>query len=206
MARAEELQGAIPHPRLGYYGVIDERLDLELVRSIAEADRSWQVVMVGPVVDIDPARLPRGPNIHWLGQQSYDLLPQLVAGWDVCLMPFALNDSTRHISPTKTLEYMAAGRAVVTTGVPDVISLHGDLVRVGQNAASFIQKCREALAESAPEQAERVRRMAASVSHCSWDGTTRVIRQALETAVRQAQTQRLVQAKNLAEIAGHRAA
>ena len=206
VARAEELQGAIPHPRLGYYGVIDERLDLELVRKVAEAEPSWQLVMVGPVVGVDPARLPRGPNIHWLGQQSYDLLPQLLAGWDVCLMPFALNDATRHISPTKTLEYMAAGRAVVSTGVHDVISLHGELVRVGLNDASFIQECRKALAETAPARAERAQRMAAGVSRCTWDGTTRVIRQALETAVRQAQTQRLFQEKNLAEIAGHRAA
>ncbi len=206
VARAEELQGALPQPRLGYYGVLDERLDLDLVRALADTDPSWQIVMVGPVVDIDPARLPRRPNIHWLGPQSYDLLPQLAAGWNVCLMPFALNEATRRITPTKTLEYMAAGRAVVTTAVPDVVALLGDVVRVGLDAASFVHACRVALGETGPMQADRLRRTAASVARCSWDNTARVIRQALETAVRQAQTQRLFQDRNLAEIAGHRAA
>ena len=206
VACAEELQGATLRPRLGYCGVIDARLDLDLLRTVADADPRWQIVMVGPVVDIDPARLPQRPNIHWLGRQSYDLLPQLVAGWDVCLMPFALNEATRHITPTKTLEYMAAGRAVVSTAVHDIVALHGDVVHVAADPASFVRACREALDETAPMQADRLRRMAASVSRHSWDGATRVIRQSLETAVRQAQTQRLFQDRNLAEIAGHRAA
>src|SRR6185312_9044694 len=101
-------------------GVIDERLDLDLVARVADAKPAWQIVMVGPVVKIDPAKLPQRANIHWLGQQPYELLPQLVAGWDVCLMPFALNESTRFISPTKTLEYMAAGKPVVSTAIDDV--------------------------------------------------------------------------------------
>jgi glycosyltransferase involved in cell wall biosynthesis len=202
VARAAALQGAIPHPRLGYFGVIDERLDQDLVRFLADAEPAWQIVMVGPVVKIDPASLPQRPNIHWLGQQPYELLPQLVAGWDVCLMPFALNESTRHISPTKTLEYMAAGRAVVSTAIADVIALYGDVVRVAPNRAAFIAGCREALAESPRQQVERSMRMTASVSRFSWDGTAEVIRHALETAVRQAQTQRLFQDDRLAQHAG----
>src|SRR3982751_4283229 len=98
---------------------------------MADADRGWHVVMVGPVIKIEAASLPQRANIHWLGQQPDEVLPQLVAGWDGCPMPVALNESTRFISPTKTLEYMAAGRPVVSTGVRDVISLYGDVVRLG---------------------------------------------------------------------------
>src|SRR5690349_11754838 len=88
MRRAQQLQGSIGLPRLGFFGVIDERLDLELIAEVADADPDWQVIMVGPVVKIDASALPRRANLHWLGQQPYELLPQLVAGWDVCLMPF----------------------------------------------------------------------------------------------------------------------
>jgi glycosyltransferase involved in cell wall biosynthesis len=205
--RAAELQADIPHPLLGYYGVIDERLDLDLVAEVADADPSWQVVMVGPVVKLDPAELPQRPNIHWLGQQSYDLLPQLVAGWDVCLMPFALNEATRHISPTKTLEYMAAGRAVVSTGVHDVISLYGDVVRIGLDRPSFLHGCREALAETPALEQTRVDRMAARVARYSWNTTAQTIRQALEAAARKTRARQLSTEEGLAAIAaGHRAA
>jgi len=180
VARAEELQGRIAAPRLGYYGAIDERLDLDLVARIASADPAWQVVMVGPVVKIDPASLPQGPNLHWLGQQSYDLLPQLVAAWDVCLMPFALNESTRFISPTKTLEYMAAGRAVVSTAVHDVIALYGDVVRVALDTGRFVRSCADALAETHEAAAEREAHMAARVARYSWDATARTILEALD--------------------------
>ena len=206
MARAEELQGGIAGPRLGYYGVIDERLDLELVAGIADADPRWQVVMVGPVVKVDPAQLPQRPNIHWLGQQSYDLLPQLVAGWDVCLMPFALNEATRHISPTKTLEYMAAGRAVVSTGVHDVIALYGDVVRLGLDHASFIRGCRDAIAETPIQHEARAAKMAARVARYSWIATAQTVRQALEAATRRTRERRLSTEQGLAAIAGHRAA
>jgi len=179
VARADALQGSIPAPRLGYYGVIDERLDLDLVAAVADADATWQVVMVGPVVKIDPASLPQRPNLQWLGQQPYELLPQLVAGWDACLMPFALNESTRFISPTKTLEYMAAGRPVVSTGVHDVISLYGDVVRLGHDPASFVRACRDALAESAPQRRAREAQMAARVARYSWDETAHTIHGAI---------------------------
>ena len=111
MQRAHELQGTIEQPRLGFFGVIDERLDTRLVAELADADPAWHIIMVGPVVKIRLDELPQRPNLHWLGKQPYELLPQLVAGWDVCLLPFALNESTRFISPTKTLEYMAAEEA-----------------------------------------------------------------------------------------------
>ena len=176
MRRADELQGGIASPRLGYFGVIDERLDLDLVARVADADPGWQIVMVGPVVKIDPADLPRRPNIHYLGQQPYTLLPQLVAGWSVCLMPFALNESTEFISPTKTLEYMAAGKPVVSTPIHDVEAMFGDIVAIASNAELFVDACRQALAESPAQRTGREQRMAERVRQHSWDAAAETIR------------------------------
>ncbi|NUZ04271.1 glycosyltransferase [Piscinibacter koreensis] len=201
MARAEALQGAIPQPRLGFFGVIDERLDLDLVAAVADADPNWQVVMVGPVVKIDPASLPQRANLHYLGQQSYDVLPQLVAGWDVCLMPFALNESTRFISPTKTLEYMAADRPVVSTPIHDVKVMFGDVVAVCESTDAFIASCRKALAATPAERSERSAAMAASVARYSWDGTAETIRRAIDEALQDAATSRIAQsAEDLATV------
>jgi glycosyltransferase involved in cell wall biosynthesis len=180
MLKAEQVQGRIPGPRLGFFGVIDERLDIDLVAAVADAERDWQVVMVGPVVKIDPARLPQRPNIHWLGQQPYQLLPQLVADWEVCLLPFALNEATRFISPTKTLEYMAAEKPVVSTAVHDVVAMYGDVVRIGVDAPSFIEACRWALSETPYKRAERIGEMQATVARFSWDNAARCVQEALE--------------------------
>ena len=177
--RAGALQGSLPEPRLGFFGVIDERLDIGLVAALADADPAWQIVMVGPVVKIDPASLPRRPNLHWLGQQDYALLPQLVAGWSVCVMPFALNESTRFISPTKTLEYMAAGKPVVSTPIRDVAAMFGEHVAIAADAAGFVTACREALAETADEQAERQQAMRECVAGHSWEATVATIRSAI---------------------------
>jgi len=180
MGRAEALQGAIAGPRLGFFGVIDERLDLDLVARVADADPAWQIVMVGPVVKIEEAALPRRANIHYLGQQPYALLPQLVAGWRVCLMPFALNESTEFISPTKTLEYMAAGKPVVSTPIHDVEAMFGDIVAIAASADSFIAACLQALAESPAQKAERETRMAERVRLHSWDAAAETIRRSLD--------------------------
>ena len=183
MARADALQGAIARPRLGFFGVIDERLDLDLVARVADADPAWQVVMVGPVAKIDPQALPRRANLHWLGQQPYALLPQLVAGWDVCLMPFAINESTEFISPTKTLEYMAAGKPIVSTPIHDVRAMFGELVAIAADAGAFVAGCRDALAESDAERALREERMRVCVGEHSWEAATRKIRDALAAAL-----------------------
>ncbi|HEV7577736.1 MAG TPA: glycosyltransferase [Caldimonas sp.] len=179
MARAAELQGRLPAPRLGFFGVIDERLDLDLVAALADADPAWQIVMVGPVVKIDPAALPRRANLHWLGQQPYALLPQLVAAWDVCLMPFALNESTAFISPTKTLEYMAAGKPVVSTPIHDVQAMFGDIVAIAASTEAFVAACRAALAEPAAQRREREAQMQARVREHSWDVAAETIRRSL---------------------------
>ncbi|HEX6707172.1 MAG TPA: glycosyltransferase [Albitalea sp.] len=174
------LQAHLARPRLGFFGVIDERLDIGLVDALAAADPRWQVVMVGPVVKIDPASLPQRPNIHWLGQQPYARLPALVAGWDVCLLPFALNESTRFISPTKTLEYMAADKPVVGTPVRDVVAMYDGVVRIGHDPGEFIAACRAALQEDALARAERETRMRAIVARSSWDAAAARVHAALD--------------------------
>ncbi|MDQ2779834.1 MAG: glycosyltransferase [Pseudomonadota bacterium] len=177
--QAEHVQSAIASPRLGFFGVIDERMDLALVDQLAVHDAAWQVVMAGPVVKIDPAQLPQRPNLHWLGQQPYALLPRLVASWQVCLLPFALNESTVFISPTKTLEYLAAGKPVVSTAVRDVGVLYGNGVQIADDAAGFIAACSAALNESTETRMARLATGAALVASGSWAQTAERVAQAL---------------------------
>lgn len=173
-------QAALPHPRLGYYGVIDERIDLDLVAAVADAHPQWQVVMVGPLAKIAPESLPRRPNLHWMGQRRYDELPAFLAGWDVCLMPFAINASTRFISPTKTLEYLAAGKPVVSTPVRDVAHQYSRVVPIAYTAEAFVSACECILGHTAEETA-RFRRSAANlVSATSWDRTAAAMQVLLE--------------------------
>ena len=164
-------QAGIPTPRMGFIGVIDERFDTELLREVAAARPDWQLVMVGPVVKIDPATLPQASNIHYLGQKTYDELPAYLAGWDVALLPFALNDSTRFISPTKTPEYLAAGCAVVSTAIRDVVRPYGDknLVRIARSAPQFVEAIALALAEA--KSPTRLAAADAFLADLSWDGT-----------------------------------
>ena len=115
-------QAGLPRPRIGFFGVLDERIDYALLNAVAAARPEWQLVMVGPTAKIDPAMLPRRLNLHWLGMKRYAELPAYLAGWDAGLMPFALNEATRFISPTKTPEFLAAGVPVVSTPVPDVVA------------------------------------------------------------------------------------
>ena len=180
---AAHLHRDIAHPRLGFFGVIDERFDVELLTTIADAAPNWQLVMVGPVVKIDQATLPRRPNVHWLGQQPYEVLPHLVAQWDVCLLPFARNESTRFISPTKTLEYMAAQKPIVGTPIHDVISLYGDCVSIASSAGEFIAACARALSEDDHDRQRRIERMRNHISQCTWDDTARKIRSEIEAVL-----------------------
>ena len=173
-------QESVPHPRLGYCGVIDERIDLELIAAIADAHPAWQLVIVGPVVKINPEKLPRRSNIHWLGQQSYQDLPQFMAGWNVCLLPFALNDATRFISPTKTLEYMAAERPSVSTRIRDVAEPYGHVVAIADTPREFIDACAALLAESDAQKAVREQEMRQILAGTSWDTTAEAIHLLIE--------------------------
>lgn len=165
------LHADIPHPRLGYYGVIDERFDTEMVAQLADAHPDWNIVLVGPVVKIDPATLPQRDNIYYLGQQPYQALPQFLAGWDVCLMPFAMNEATRFISPTKTLEYMAAQLPIVSTPITDVAVPYGHIVAIAGDAPSFVAHCEQALAFTPEQLAEKTALMRQVMESTSWDVT-----------------------------------
>lgn len=140
-------QQAISGPKLGYYGVIDERLDLELIASLAAARPDYSFIFIGPIAKIAPEDLPRAQNIHYLGQKHYGELPAYVSGWDAALMPFALNGSTQFISPTKTPEYLAAGRPVISTAIKDVIRHYGEVegVFIASDPQHFAQACDDAL-------------------------------------------------------------
>jgi UDP-galactopyranose mutase len=134
-------QKDIPHPRIGFYGVVDERFDIELLDKSAELRPEWHFVILGPVVKIDEASLPRRNNIHYLGSKSYNELPAYLSGWDIAMIPFARNESTRFISPTKTPEYLAAGRPVISTSIKDVVDPYhkNELVEIADDAETFVQ-------------------------------------------------------------------
>jgi UDP-galactopyranose mutase len=160
----------IPHPRIGFAGVIDERMDIDLVAAVADLRPDWHLVMVGPVVKIDPATLPQRPNIHYLGMRDYRDLPAYFASWDVGMMPFAHNESTRFISPTKTLEYLAAGLPTVSTSITDVVDPYGKagVVRIGDTPAAFVEAIAATLAE--PRDAHRAA-IDGILARTSWDAT-----------------------------------
>jgi UDP-galactopyranose mutase len=163
-------QTAIPHPRLGFFGVVDERMDLQLLDAVAAARPDWHLVILGPCVKIDPATLPRRGNIHYLGMKKYEELPAYLSGWDVALLPFAKNESTRFISPTKTPEYLAAGCPVVSTSVRDVVRPYGEqeLVSIADTAEDFVAATERWLAGAPAGWRQRVDRF---LSQMSWDCT-----------------------------------
>jgi len=183
LKEAADDQNDIPRPRLGYAGVIDERIDMKLIGELAERRPDWQIVMIGPVVKIDPATLPTNPNIHWLGMKDYASLPRYLGGWDVALMPFALNDSTRFISPTKTPEYLAAGLPVVSTPIRDVERQYGELglVHIARNTNEFLKAVDQALTY---EMGFKWRgRVDAFLRTLSWDRTWSAMNKLIEDSI-----------------------
>jgi UDP-galactopyranose mutase len=176
-ARARQFEPAdqedLPRPRLGFYGVIDERFDTELLDKVAAMRPEWTFVMVGPVVKISEDDLPKRPNIHYLGSKTYDQLPAYLSGWDVALMPFAMNESTQFISPTKTPEYLAGGKPVVSTPIKDVVRHYGQLdgVKIASDAESFVKACEEALALSHEREGDWLAQADLMLSATSWDTT-----------------------------------
>lgn len=175
-------QAEIARPRVGFFGVIDERTDIDLLARIAELRPDVQFVMIGPVVKIDEADLPRRDNIYYLGGKSYDELPDYIAGWDAAMMPFALNESTRFISPTKTPEYLAAGRPVISTPIRDVVDPYGEagLVRIARTPEEFVAAIDLAMAED-PD--ERQRLVEAFLEGMSWDNTYKSMSELIDDAV-----------------------
>jgi glycosyltransferase involved in cell wall biosynthesis len=176
-ARARQFDPAdqedLPKPRLGFYGVIDERFDTELLDKVAGMRPGWSFVMVGPVVKISEEDLPKRPNIHYLGSKTYRELPSYLSGWDVALMPFAMNESTQFISPTKTPEYLAGGKPVVSTPIKDVVRHYGHLegVKIADNAEDFVVQCEEALELSRQRAGDWLAEADLMLSAASWDTT-----------------------------------
>ncbi len=175
-------------PRLGFYGVVDERMDVELLAALADARPEWVLEIIGPVVKISEDDLPRRENLRFLGGRSYEDLPACVAGWDVALMPFAINDATRFISPTKTPEYLAAGKPVVSTPIADVIRHYADIeaVKIAERGDAFIAACDEAL-ELARGDGQWLKEADQLLAGMSWDKSfqqmDRLIKDALSRSV-----------------------
>ncbi len=175
-------QRAVPHPRVGFFGVIDERLDIDLLARAASLRPDLHLVMLGPVAKIDPASLPRAANLHYLGAKSYEELPDYVRGWEVAMLPFAMNEATRFISPTKTPEYLAAGRPVVSTPVRDVVQPYGerDLVEIASDAEAFVA----AIDRARARDLDALRRDADAVlATMSWDTTWTRMRDLILAAI-----------------------
>ena len=167
-----EDQRNIPHPRLGFFGVIDERFDIELLKAVATERPDWHFVMIGPVVKINPDSLPQNSNIQYLGPKNYEELPNYLAGWDVALLLFARNESTRFISPTKTPEYLAAGKPVISTSIRDVVRPYGELnlVSIADTPNDFIEAAQGMLATDGTNK-DWLQRVDGFLAEISWDKT-----------------------------------
>jgi UDP-galactopyranose mutase len=186
-------QADIPRPRIGFFGVIDERMDTELVGALAAARPDWSFVMIGPVVKIDPAELPQLPNIHWLGSKTYTELPRYLAGWDAGFMPFARNESTRFISPTKTPEFLAGGLPVVSTPIVDVVrdwgpkgSGEAGLVEIAADPVAFAAALQKVLERP---QAAWLKQVDRRLAQTSWDQTWAEMDGMIDAAMRAAARQ-----------------
>lgn len=165
-------QAIIPRPRIGHYAVLDERLDTDLLTAVADARPDWHFVLIGPIVKIAPEDLPQRSNVHYLGPKDYTELPAYLAGWDATFMPFALNEATRFISPTKTPEYLAAGKQVVSTPIEDVVRTWGEcgLVRIAATSAEVVAALEAALGED-EERSAWLFKVDQALAAISWDET-----------------------------------
>ncbi len=199
--RVHAVQSRISHPRLGFFGRTDAQVDLTLLAALADAQPGWQIVMAGEVdPSLDPAALPQRANLHWLGAQPTDLQPQFLASWDVCLLPLVVGKATRFANPPQTLACMAAEKPVVSTAVPDVKALYGDVACIAEDTAQFIAQCHQQLHESMFKRVARITRMTSMVSRSSWDAVAGMARRALEdTLLRREQRARHEQARRRRE-------
>lgn len=174
----------LAHPLIGWFGVVDERMNYDLVRRIAELRPEWNFVIVGPVVKVDPNSLPQAPNLHWLGGRDYKQLPQYCRAYDVCMMPFALNEATQYINPTKALEYLATGKPVVSTPVSDVVRQYPDTIAIASTAEDFVACIEKAL--NAPDQ-EMIRRGIEKARQAGWENTVDKMQGLIDEAVENAE-------------------
>jgi UDP-galactopyranose mutase len=182
---ARAIHAAIPNPRLGFFGVIDERVDLDLVARMADLRPDWQFVMAGPLRGVAPEALPRSGNILWLGPQTYAILPHLQAYWDVCMLPFKHAESAHHAAPIEALEYLAGQKTVVATPVHDIVALHGHIVRLAADAQASTKACRTAMCERGPLRRQRQIDALIAVHSCTWDRAAQRVHQLLVEIARE---------------------
>lgn len=179
-----EDQASIPYPRFGFYGVIDERFHISLMAQLSFLRPDWHFVLIGPVIKIDPETLPKGNNLHYLGSKSYKDLPAYLAGWDIAILPFELNESTKYISPTKTPEYLAGGKPVISTSITDVVNPYGKLglVSIADTAEEFISAAEKIFKNKNKEEwNKKVDEFLANISwNKTWRRMTRLIDEALD--------------------------
>ncbi|MGQ0603629.1 MAG: glycosyltransferase [Anaerolineales bacterium] len=185
-------QARLPHPRLGYYGPLDHRLDLDLLDMLARVRGEWQIVLIGALEGRKLCQLPRRPNLHYLGLRPYPQLPHYVAGWDALLLPLAVNAATRCLNPSKLLEYMAAERMIVSTQIADVVEPYGDIVYVSHSPNSFVVACDQALSASDEQRHQRVRLMRDVLAGASWNSIARTVQHHLLNALGDRQRTRRV--------------
>ena len=182
-------------PILGFYGVIDERFDIDLLREVASIKPEWNFVIIGPVVKIDTNALPQLPNIHYLGSKDYEQLPEYLSGWDIALIPFLLNDSTKYISPTKTPEYLAAGVPVISSSIVDVVNPYATrkLVHIADNPAEFISAAEKEL--SVVNKKEWLAEVDLFLRNQSWNHTWRQMMEAISLTLRNKKVAKLTNKK-----------
>jgi UDP-galactopyranose mutase len=166
---ARAIHAAIPNPRLGFFGVIDERVDLALLERVADLRPDWQFLLAGPLRGVAPEALPRRGNLQWLGPQTYAILPNLQAHWDLCLLPLKVDACVRHAAPIEALEYLAGQKSVVSTPVHDVAALHGQIVRIADGPEAFVEACRAAMCERGPLRRQRRIDALIAVHSASWE-------------------------------------
>jgi len=166
---ARAIHAAIPNPRVGFFGIIDERVDLDLVARIADLRPDWQFLLAGPLRGVAPETLPQRRNLAWLGPQTYAILPHLQAHWDVCMLPLAVDACARHPAPIEALEFLAGQKSVVSTPVHDVTAQHGQIVRIADGAAAFVEACRAAMCERGPLRRQRRIDALIAAHSASWD-------------------------------------
>ncbi|MDF2191214.1 glycosyltransferase family 1 protein [Paraflavitalea sp. CAU 1676] len=173
-------QSSIPHPRIGFYGVIDERLHISLLRRLAQHRPNWHFILIGPTVKIDPATLPRADNLHYLGGKQYLELPAYLSGWDIAMLPFAHNEATRFISPTKTPEYLAGGKPVISTSIRDVVDPYEQLglVEIADTTDEFIARAEALLSQT--DNSAWLAKADEFLAHTSWDKTWLEMRSLME--------------------------
>jgi UDP-galactopyranose mutase len=178
-------QAAIPHPRLGFYGVIDERFHISLINELSIRRPDWHFVLIGPVIKIDSSMLPQRENIHYTGGKDYNELPSYLAGWDIAMLPFELNESTKYISPTKTPEYLAGGKPVISTSIADVVTPYGKngLVHIADTAEQFIVEAEKIFSSEDEDKEQWLQEVDAFLATISWNKTWHKMSKLIDEAV-----------------------